>query len=299
MTERTAHHPARMVRASLEPGAIGRDRPAGGAGSRGASDWRDVGVTVPHGRDALKQFVQRFRSAFPDIHIQVEHALVDGDMVVVRCSVTANATGPGIEIAATGKPIAMTGMCMVRVEGRHDQRRLEQFRFSGAVPAARPDAETGVGRMHWTDRRERYRAVLAGDACVHPGSVFDPISARIAEDLGFEVGMFAGSIASSYGAGRARSDRADAVGVRGAGVADQSRGRIAADGRCGPRLRQCAERHAHGAGTGNRRGRRADHRGYAVAAWVWGGEAGADFAWRRGWGRCAPRLPGGRIRRCA
>ena len=32
--------------------------------------------------------------------------------------------------------------------------------------------------------------------CVHPGSVFDPISARIAEDLGFEVGMFAGSIAS-------------------------------------------------------------------------------------------------------
>jgi carboxyvinyl-carboxyphosphonate phosphorylmutase len=50
--------------------------------------------------------------------------------------------------------------------------------------------------MHWTDRRERFRALLAGDKCLHPGSVFDPISARIAEDLGFEVGMFAGSIAS-------------------------------------------------------------------------------------------------------
>lgn len=50
--------------------------------------------------------------------------------------------------------------------------------------------------MNWTDRRERYRAILAGDTCVHPGSVFDPISARIAEDLGFEVGMFAGSVAS-------------------------------------------------------------------------------------------------------
>ena len=45
-------------------------------------------------------------------------------------------------------------------------------------------------------RRERFRAVLGGGACVHPGSVFDPISARIAEDLGFEIGMFAGSIAS-------------------------------------------------------------------------------------------------------
>jgi oxaloacetate decarboxylase len=50
--------------------------------------------------------------------------------------------------------------------------------------------------MNWTARRERLRALLAGPRCVHPGSVFDPISARIAEDLGFEVGMFAGSVAS-------------------------------------------------------------------------------------------------------
>ena len=50
--------------------------------------------------------------------------------------------------------------------------------------------------MHWSERRARFRAVLAGTKCVHPGSVFDPISARIAEDLGFEVGMLAGSIAS-------------------------------------------------------------------------------------------------------
>jgi carboxyvinyl-carboxyphosphonate phosphorylmutase len=47
--------------------------------------------------------------------------------------------------------------------------------------------------MHWTERRERFRAILAGPSCVHPGSVYDAISARIAEDLGFEVGMFAGS----------------------------------------------------------------------------------------------------------
>ena len=50
--------------------------------------------------------------------------------------------------------------------------------------------------MHWTDRRERYRETIAGTACIHPGSVYDAISARIAEELGFEVGMFAGSIAS-------------------------------------------------------------------------------------------------------
>jgi carboxyvinyl-carboxyphosphonate phosphorylmutase len=50
--------------------------------------------------------------------------------------------------------------------------------------------------MDWTDRRERLRALIAGPRCIYPGSVYDAISARIAEDLGFEAGMFAGSIAS-------------------------------------------------------------------------------------------------------
>lgn len=50
--------------------------------------------------------------------------------------------------------------------------------------------------MTWSARRARFRAILAGDRCVRPASVFDPISARIAEDLGFESALFAGSLAS-------------------------------------------------------------------------------------------------------
>jgi carboxyvinyl-carboxyphosphonate phosphorylmutase len=50
--------------------------------------------------------------------------------------------------------------------------------------------------MHWTHRRKRFRAVLEAQRCTHPASVYDAISARIAEDLGFEIGMFAGSVAS-------------------------------------------------------------------------------------------------------
>ena len=50
--------------------------------------------------------------------------------------------------------------------------------------------------MNWTLRREKFRALLSGERCVHPGSVYDPLTARMAEDLGFEVGMFAGSTAS-------------------------------------------------------------------------------------------------------
>jgi oxaloacetate decarboxylase len=47
-----------------------------------------------------------------------------------------------------------------------------------------------------SERRQQYRRVLDGNVCVHPASVFDAMSARMAESLGFEVLMFAGSIAS-------------------------------------------------------------------------------------------------------
>src|SRR6185503_12684392 len=50
--------------------------------------------------------------------------------------------------------------------------------------------------MDWTERRERFRALLAGNRCVHTGSVYDAISARIAEELGFEVGIFSGVVGS-------------------------------------------------------------------------------------------------------
>lgn len=44
--------------------------------------------------------------------------------------------------------------------------------------------------------RKDFRQLLASDACYHTASVFDPMSARIAADLGFEVGILGGSVAS-------------------------------------------------------------------------------------------------------
>lgn len=44
--------------------------------------------------------------------------------------------------------------------------------------------------------RNAFRALLASPACYRTASVFDPLSARIAADLGFEVGILGGSVAS-------------------------------------------------------------------------------------------------------
>jgi oxaloacetate decarboxylase len=50
--------------------------------------------------------------------------------------------------------------------------------------------------MAFRKRREALRSIMSGSVCVRPGSVYDATSIRIAEDLGFEVGMFGGSVAS-------------------------------------------------------------------------------------------------------
>ncbi len=44
--------------------------------------------------------------------------------------------------------------------------------------------------------RRAFRKLLASPHCYHTASVFDPMSARIAADLGFEVGILGGSVAS-------------------------------------------------------------------------------------------------------
>ncbi|MFN3769723.1 MAG: oxaloacetate decarboxylase [Ectopseudomonas guguanensis] len=44
--------------------------------------------------------------------------------------------------------------------------------------------------------RSAFRALLASERCYHTASVFDPMSARIAADLDFEVGILGGSVAS-------------------------------------------------------------------------------------------------------
>ncbi|HYF06295.1 MAG TPA: isocitrate lyase/PEP mutase family protein [Acetobacteraceae bacterium] len=50
--------------------------------------------------------------------------------------------------------------------------------------------------MNAGERRAAFRAILTGEACIHPASVHDAIAGRIAADLGFEAAMFAGSVAS-------------------------------------------------------------------------------------------------------
>ena len=53
-----------------------------------------------------------------------------------------------------------------------------------------------MSKISHQDLRRSFRERRASQHCFHTASVFDPMSARIAADLGFEVGILGGSVAS-------------------------------------------------------------------------------------------------------
>jgi carboxyvinyl-carboxyphosphonate phosphorylmutase len=48
-----------------------------------------------------------------------------------------------------------------------------------------------------TEKRQRFRAVLAGPRCLSPATVFDALSARVAESVGYELGILSGSVCAA------------------------------------------------------------------------------------------------------
>jgi steroid delta-isomerase-like uncharacterized protein len=69
------------------------------------------------GPEGFYPFFDRLSTALSEIHVGVEDSIADGDKVCVRWSFTAKHTGDGLGIAATGVPIHITGITIMRIAG--------------------------------------------------------------------------------------------------------------------------------------------------------------------------------------
>jgi len=54
-----------------------------------------------------------------------------------------------------------------------------------------------LSHLRHTEQRQRFRAILNGTECLSPASVYDPLSARVAESVGYKLGILAGSVSSN------------------------------------------------------------------------------------------------------
>jgi steroid delta-isomerase-like uncharacterized protein len=72
---------------------------------------------VLRGPHEFQAFVERLRGAFPDIHVTIEDAFEAGDKAAARWSATMTHRGDQLGIAASGKPVRITGISLVKIAG--------------------------------------------------------------------------------------------------------------------------------------------------------------------------------------
>ena len=95
---------------------------------------------LPQGIEGVKTLIRVYRAAFPDLHIQVEDQVLEGDKVVTRWTSTGTHHGDLMGIPATGNQVNLQGVDVNRfandrfVEGWVFFDRLTMMQQLGVIP---------------------------------------------------------------------------------------------------------------------------------------------------------------------
>ena len=77
-----------------------------------------------------KEFHKMFCGAFPQVQIDVEDVITEGDRLAVRCRVRGQHGGDDLGIKATNAPVDFTGMSIVRIQDGKIVEAWNNFDFS-------------------------------------------------------------------------------------------------------------------------------------------------------------------------
>ena len=93
------------------------------------------------GYDGLRQSIDGYRSAFPDLKITIEEQLAEGDLVATRWTAKGTHKGELMGIAPTGKESTVTGQTLDKIidgkiaESWNNWDTLGMMRQLGVIPA--------------------------------------------------------------------------------------------------------------------------------------------------------------------
>ena len=110
-------------------------------------DTQNPFAAQQHGIDVLREQVEMYRAAFPDLVMTVDAQYEDGDVVVNRWTATGTQTGDLPVLPATGRRATVTGILIDRYEGERVAETwsswdaLGMLQQLGAVPV--PEAAAG------------------------------------------------------------------------------------------------------------------------------------------------------------
>ena len=97
------------------------------------------------GPEGVKEFVEIYRSAFPDLHTTIEDMVTEGDKVAYRWTAVGTHQGELLGLPPSGNRVELTGVTIERIEGGrivetwNNFDQLGMLRQIGAIPAPEHD----------------------------------------------------------------------------------------------------------------------------------------------------------------
>lgn len=94
-----------------------------------AHGLQDVYGNTPSGHEGFKSLFFAFSNAFPDLHLQVEDTVNEGELIVARCTVTGTHLGEGLGVPPSRVRVEFAGLCMMRIREGKITEVWNQFDF--------------------------------------------------------------------------------------------------------------------------------------------------------------------------
>jgi steroid delta-isomerase-like uncharacterized protein len=90
--------------------------------------WTNVALEEEyHGKKEVGDFIRQLITAFPDLHFSVTERIPHEQYVAEKWEIHGTHLGPFLNIPATGRPVVITGMCMVVM--KNGKFYLDNFYF--------------------------------------------------------------------------------------------------------------------------------------------------------------------------
>lgn len=97
------------------------------------------------GPAGFKPFFLAFRTAFPDLEVEVQDTIVEGDKIAARCVVTGTHRGDTLGFSATGNRVHFTGIAILRMRDGKIAEAWNNFDFA-AMNAQLSTKSAGAAR---------------------------------------------------------------------------------------------------------------------------------------------------------
>ena len=105
--------------------------------------YREPTVGEKRGREAYKQLITMYRTAFPDVRFTIDQQIAEGDLVVTRWSGRGTHRGELFGAAPTHKQVTVQGVLISRIS---NGKIVEEFECYDALGMLKQIGTVQVGR---------------------------------------------------------------------------------------------------------------------------------------------------------